>query len=339
MEMESLAVFEGDVPAVDPTVLDGALALDEAPGEAAVDGAVEAPGETPAEEAQSVEPATASADDPVPAEAELSASPEVVRLAGIVEGLLFAAGAPVALPKLSDALQGPSKAEIAAALKHLAARLEDEERGIRLVQVAGAYQLRSATVHGPWIRRLLNAKPPRLSRPMLETVAIVAYRQPCTRIEIESIRGVDADAALTTLMERRMVRMVGRKEAPGRPILYGTTREFLEVFGLPDIGALPPLPELAETAALLAAADMTVGSDGVHPTVAADAEGQAEAPVEAEVAAQDAAGEAPAAALVEAETVDGPLALELSPVDTSSVPPAAEATDASAPDDAPSEGG
>src|SRR4029077_12700350 len=104
--------------------------------------------------------------------------------------------------------------------------------GPRLVQVGGGWQLRPPAEHGPWVRRLLRERPPRLSRPMLETLAIVAYRQPCTRVEIEAIRGVEADAVLATLTDRKLVRILGRKEAPGRPLLYGTTKEFLEVFGL-----------------------------------------------------------------------------------------------------------
>src|SRR4029453_18005514 len=116
-------------------------------------------------------------------------------------------------------------------------------------RIAGGYQLRTLAEHGPWVRRLLGGKPPRLSRPMLETVAIIAYRQPCTKPEIEAIRGVDADAVLSTLLERRMIRIAGRKEAPGRPMLYGTTRDFLEVFGLPDLQALPPLGEQGAGAA------------------------------------------------------------------------------------------
>jgi segregation and condensation protein B len=177
------------------------------------------------------------------------------RLPAVLESLLFAAGAPVPLPRLVDALGGPGRAEVARALDELSAQLEREGRGVRLVQVAGGWQLRTPAEHGPFVRRLLRERPPRLSRPMLETLAIVAYRQPCTRVEIEAIRGVDADAVLTTLTERRLVRVVGRKEAPGRPLLYATTREFLEVFGLPDLGALPRLRELGEGAeALLAAA-------------------------------------------------------------------------------------
>jgi segregation and condensation protein B len=102
---------------------------------------------------------------------------------------------------------------------------------------------------------------------MLETLAIIAYRQPCTRVEIEAVRGVDADAVLSTLLERRLIRIAGRKEAPGRPLLYTTTRDFLEVFGLPDLGALPPLRDLGDGATLLAATDLTVTPEGVQVTL------------------------------------------------------------------------
>jgi segregation and condensation protein B len=117
---------------------------------------------------------------------------------------------------------------------------------------------------------------------MLETLAIIAYRQPCTRLEIEAVRGVDADAVLSTLTERRMVKIVGRKEAPGRPLLYATTREFLEAFGLPDLGAMPPLRELGEGAELMLVADLTVSDEGVVPTgEAAPAVEAADPPAEA----------------------------------------------------------
>ncbi len=190
------------------------------------------------------------------------------RLAAVIESLLVAAGQPVPLARLVDALDGPGRREVEAALDHLATRYEAEGRGLRLVQVAGGWQVRTPPEHGPWVRRLLGTKPPRLSRPMLETLAIVAYRQPCTRVEIEAIRGVDADATLSTLLDRRLVRLVGRKDAPGRPLLYGTTREFLEVFGLPDLAALPPLRELGENAELLLEPDLTVAPEGTRPTAA-----------------------------------------------------------------------
>lgn len=175
-------------------------------------------------------------------------------LAAILESLLFAAGEPVPLARLMEALDGPGRAEVLRVLESLAAAYEREGRGLRLVHVAGGYQLRTPPEHATWVRRLLRERPPRLSRPMLETLAIVAYRQPCTRLEIEAIRGVDVDAVLSTLTERHLVRIMGRKPAPGRPLLYGTTREFLEVFGLPDLSALPTLRELGEGADALAAA-------------------------------------------------------------------------------------
>jgi segregation and condensation protein B len=108
---------------------------------------------------------------------------------------------------------------------------------------------------------------------MLETVAIIAYRQPCTRPEIEAIRGVDADAVLSTLLDRRLIRIVGRKDTPGRPLLYATTKDFLEVFGLPDLQALPPLAEVGDGADLLAArADeaSAVGEEGAAPPAGDD---------------------------------------------------------------------
>lgn len=225
---------------------------------------------------------------------------DLARLAGIVESLLFAAGGPVPLARLVEALDGPDRREVAGAVRVLADRCEQDGRGIRLVHVAGGYQLRTALEHGPWVRRLLGQKPPRLSRPMLETLAVVAYRQPCTKLEIEAVRGVDADAVLTTLLERRLVRIAGRKEAPGRPLLYATTREFLEVFGLPDLEALPPLKELGDGAELLAARDLTVGPEGVVPTPAVQAstagiEGNAEDEAPAAPAEPDAVADDPAA--------------------------------------------
>jgi len=197
------------------------------------------------------------------------AGPELEGLDAIVESLLLASGGPVPLARLVEALDGPSRTEVAAALAVLAARYERDNRGLRLIEVAGAFQLRTAPQHGPFVRRLLGGRPPRLSRPMLETLAIVAYRQPCTRPEIEAIRGVDCDAVLSKLLERRLVRMLGRKEAPGRPVLYGTTRDFLEVFGLPDLRALPPLRDLGDGIELLMAQDLQVGPNGVQETAPA----------------------------------------------------------------------
>ena len=218
-------------------------------------------------------PATGGGDDDPATETtapsrSANAHAEVDHLAAVVESMLFATGAPVPVARLVDALDGPGRAEVVRALDALAASYEREGRGLRLVQVAGGYQLRTPAEHGPWVRRLLRERPPRLSRPMLETLAVIAYRQPCTRIEIEAVRGVDADAVLATLTDRKLVRILGRKDAPGRPLLYGTTRDFLEVFGLPDLTALPPLRDLGEGAEVLATADLTVSASGVEETSA-----------------------------------------------------------------------
>jgi len=208
---------------------------------------------------------------------EAAEEPMMDRLAAIVESLLFAAGAPVPLGRLVQALDGHDRREVARAIKQLADAYEREGRGLRVVEVAGGYQIRTVPEHGPWVRRLLGGRPPRLSRPMLETLAIIAYRQPCTRPEIEAVRGVDVDAVLTTLVERRLVRLMGRKEAPGRPILYGTTPEFLEVFGLPDLEALPPLRDLGELAEILRASDLSLTVDGVVPTAESGQDGARDA--------------------------------------------------------------
>lgn len=225
---------------------------------------------------ETVDDAGGTPDD----DANGDAASEVEGLDSIVESLLLAAGAPVALSRLVEALDGPSKREVSAALAVLAARYERDNRGLRLIEVAGAFQLRTAPQHGPFVRRLLGGKPPRLSRPMLETLAIVAYRQPCTRPEIEAIRGVDCDAVVSTLLERKLLRMLGRKEAPGRPVLYGTTRDFLEVFGLPDLRALPPLRDIGDGIELLMAQDLQVGPNGMKPTEAAAVETSGEAAAE-----------------------------------------------------------
>ncbi|HXJ37480.1 MAG TPA: SMC-Scp complex subunit ScpB [Candidatus Eisenbacteria bacterium] len=227
----------------------------------------------------------ASEDEPeVPTERRAAdAAADVARLVPLLEGILFAAGEPVSITRLVDALDGPDRREVVRALDLLGERLEEEGRGLRLVRVAGGYQLRTLAEHGPWIRRLLGGKPPRLSRAMLETLAIIAYRQPCTRPEIEAIRGVDVDAVLSTLLERRMIRIVGRKDAPGRPILYATTKEFLEVFSLPDLDALPPLKDLGELAeAFTGAADAGANGSGAGEPAAAEADGVPDVPTDRE---------------------------------------------------------
>ena len=170
---------------------------------------------------------------------------EEERLKAILESLLFAAGEPVPLVRLAAALENVvARDVIKKALGEMLVGYGG--RGVMLEEVAGGYQLRTPKEHALYVRKLLAAKPPRLSRPLLETLAIIAYRQPVTRPEIEQLRGVDSGGVLETLLERHLVRIAGRKEAPGRPIMYATSPEFLEVFGLRDLEGLPDLEEFKE---------------------------------------------------------------------------------------------
>ena len=171
---------------------------------------------------------------------------EEERLKSILESLLFAAGEPVSLAKLGAIFDDVPRATIQKTLATMANDYAANNRGIAIDEVAGGYQMRTPKEHAGWVRKLLAAKPPRLSRPLLETVAIIAYRQPITRPEIEQLRGVDAGGVLETLLERRLIKIAGRKEAPGRPIVYETTPEFLELFGLKDLESLPDLSEFRE---------------------------------------------------------------------------------------------
>ncbi|MFZ0889986.1 MAG: SMC-Scp complex subunit ScpB [Candidatus Binataceae bacterium] len=171
---------------------------------------------------------------------------EEERLKAILESLLFAAGEPVPVARLAAVLEGVAQKDIRKAIAEMAAAYAAGTRGIVLEEVAGGFQLRTPKEHAAYVRKLLSSKPPRLTRPMLETLAIIAYRQPITRPEIEQFRGVDCAAVLDTLLERRFIRIAGRKEAPGRPMLYATTDEFLETFGLKDLEHLPDLGELRD---------------------------------------------------------------------------------------------
>lgn len=168
------------------------------------------------------------------------------RLKSIVESLLFVAEGPLDVKRLSDVLEGVDKGEVSSILSEIQSEYETEGRGFRLIEVAGGYQMRTPKENSDWIKSLYRQRPVRLSRATLETLAIIAYKQPITRAEIEVIRGVDVDGVLSTLLERRLVRAVARKDVAGRPFLYGTTPEFLEVFNLKDLTNLPTLKEMEE---------------------------------------------------------------------------------------------
>lgn len=168
-------------------------------------------------------------------------------LKAILEAVLFVSPEPVPVARLMTILGTVSKAEVVQALGILMHDLDQAGRGIQLVQVAGGYRLVTKQEYGPWLKRMDKAKAAqKLSRSALESLAIIAYKQPLVRSEIEEIRGVETSGVLRTLCERKLVRIVGRKDVPGRPIMYGTTKFFLEHFGLQDLSQLPPLREFKE---------------------------------------------------------------------------------------------
>lgn len=166
----------------------------------------------------------------------------------ILEATLFTAQEPLSIRQLQhlfEESERPSTATLAAELEALAT--EYHERGVHLVATGGGYQFQTSATTTPWVHRLWQRRPPRLSRAVLETLAIIAYRQPITRAEIEEIRGVNLSSEiLKTLTEREWIRTVGRKDIPGRPFLYGTTPTFLAYFGLSSLDELPPLKAIQE---------------------------------------------------------------------------------------------
>lgn len=188
-------------------------------------------------------------NEPVAAEA-LAAGAEPVderELQAILETLLFVSHEPVTVDRLVSVLGGVAKAEIRQALESLKSDYEKRERGLQIHEVAGGFQLSTRPEYAPWIKMLGKTKTSaKLSRSGLESLAIIAYKQPIVRGEIEAIRGVETSGVLRTLLERKLVRIVGRKDVPGRPIMYGTTKFFLQHFGLRDLAELPPLREFKE---------------------------------------------------------------------------------------------
>jgi segregation and condensation protein B len=173
----------------------------------------------------------------------------------VVEALLFASDVPLEAERIREVLDLGDVGEARALVDELRARYDTSSQGLQIVEVGGGYRMMTRPALAPWLVRLARARTrARLSRPALEALAIVAYKQPVSRPEIDAVRGVNSDAVLENLLERRLVRITGRKEAPGRPYLFETTREFLVAFGLRDLADLPKvegeliIPELAAVA-------------------------------------------------------------------------------------------
>jgi segregation and condensation protein B len=162
----------------------------------------------------------------------------------IIEALLFVSEVPLSLSKIKELLAMYTHGEITAALGDLREEYAGEDHGCAVVEVAQGYQLRTKPEYAGWVRKLNKMTPTRLSRAALETLAVIAYKQPILRSEVEAIRGVDVGGVLHLLLEKKLIKIMGRKNVPGRPFLYGTTQKFLEVFSLQDLSSLPSLKEL-----------------------------------------------------------------------------------------------
>ena len=171
--------------------------------------------------------------------------PEPAIARAMLEAVLFASDKPLTLAQLAEATALPP-ALAKESLEALKAARADASSGIEVADLGGAFSLRTKAARAPEVRRLLQVKPFRLTRAALETLSIVAYRQPITRPEVEDIRGVDCGAVMKALLDRRLVRILGKKDDVGRPLLYGTSREFLELFHLKDLASLPTLREFHE---------------------------------------------------------------------------------------------
>jgi segregation and condensation protein B len=265
----------------------------------------------------------------LPTPAPEAAAPEVAepdaQVVHVVEALLFASDAPVEASRLQEVLGLGSAAEARELVEALRRRMQADGRALQVVEVGGGFRLVTRPEVAPWLVKLARSRTrSRLSRPALETLAIVAYRQPVSRPEVDAIRGVNSEGVLDNLLDRRMVRIAGRKDSPGRPFLYETTRDFLIAFGLRDLADLPKpdgeliVPEIAPPDGQAELPDVAAAT-GAEPG-AAGAEGVAEPPV--------ADGGPPAAGETSREpTVDSPRAEGASAPDPHQQDPGASGPD------------
>jgi len=166
----------------------------------------------------------------------------------VVEALILASPEPITLARLADIVPHLKPGRAKDLINELNTEYAEQDRAFEIWEVAGGYQIRTRAEFSGYLQQLRRERPLRLTKATLETLSIIAYKQPATRAEIEDVRGVDSGAVIKTLLERRLVRIAGHKEVPGRPLLYGTSKRFLEVFGLESIKKLPSLRELEDLA-------------------------------------------------------------------------------------------
>lgn len=170
--------------------------------------------------------------------------PPLSHLAAVLECLLFTAEKPLSLERIAETFPNHARQEWREALEELGTHYHRAGHGVFVAEVGGGYQLRTRSEYATWVVQTRPVSPQRLSQAAIETLAVIAYKQPIIRAEIEAIRGVDVSGVLRQLLEKGLIQMLGRKDIPGRPILYGTTATFLEVFGLKDLRSLPTQEEL-----------------------------------------------------------------------------------------------
>ncbi len=210
----------------------------------------------------------------------------------IIESLVFVSETPLSVDRLKAIIEDVDRRDIRLALAELQGEYEDRRGGFILQEVAGGFQFRTHADYSDWIKKLLKPSPTRLSRAALETLAIIAYKQPIIRADVEHIRGVDSGGVLRMLLERKLIRVLGRKDIPGRPMIYGTTKDFLELFNLKDLGDLPSPKEISSLG--LADTDDDVALDDASQLIALSTDSPAgstvstdtETPADTAVAAQ-----------------------------------------------------
>lgn len=161
-----------------------------------------------------------------------------------IEALIFASEKPATIDQIKKVLSIPDAASVRKVIEELKAEYEMQNRGLRIVEIAGGFQMIAATVFSPFLKKLFKYRfNDKLSKPALESLAIIAYKQPLTKSEIESLRNVNVDGVMKSLLDKNLIRICGRKKIPGRPFVFGTTRQFLEHFGLKSLDDLPKMDE------------------------------------------------------------------------------------------------
>jgi segregation and condensation protein B len=168
------------------------------------------------------------------------------KLIGIIEAMIFASEKPLRIDEIKKILPSAVTKEIREAIDNLNKIYNEGSGGIFLAEVARGFQFRTRSEFAPFVKQMFDSKPKKISKAAMETLSIIAYRQPTIRSDIERIRGVDCGGVVKVLLDRKLIKILGKKDVVGKPLLYGTTKEFLETFGLKDIKSLPTLKEAGE---------------------------------------------------------------------------------------------